>query len=185
MQWCKTFLTTWQLCRMWIKGWHDYWPNLIRERNFTDVSQLKNAKNCCVVPKIEETQPLVFLQMGGAPQQWKSAAWEFLYPKLAGRFTGRGAPNPQLLPPLTLPFEFLFWSYVMDKCTWVAHQHDQHWDTRHIGVYGAEMRNYLMWWALHGRQHRSSLSINFIPEGKKSARPSHFIFSDLLSEHVL
>jgi len=181
---CNTFLTTRQLCRMWINGWHDYWLNLIRKRNFTDVSQSENAKNCCVVPKIEELQPLVFLQMGGAPQPWKSAARDFLSPKCLGVGSDGMRRIHGFHRPWHYPFGNRFWSYLKHKYTWVTHQHDQQWDTRHIGAYGGEMKNDPMWWALRCRQHQSLLPSNFIHEGTKRGRPSHFTSSDLVSEHV-
>jgi hypothetical protein len=120
MQQRKAFLTTRQLCRMWINGWHDYCLNLILQRNFTDVSQPENAKNCCVVQKIEEIQPLVFLQKGGTPQQWKSAAREFLNPKFPGRRIGGDAPNPRLPPSLILSF----WIYFLELYEGQVHRSD-------------------------------------------------------------
>jgi len=81
------------------------------------VSQSEKAKNCCVVPKIEELQSLVFLQMGGASQQWRSAGREILDPKLSGRWIVRDASISRLPPSLTLPLRKFFWSYMKDKCT--------------------------------------------------------------------
>lgn len=164
-----------------INGWHDYCLNPIRQRNFTDVSQPENAKNCCVVPKIEELQPLVFLQMGGAPQQWKSAAREFLNPKLPGRWIGWDAPNPRLPPSLTLSF----WMSYLELYEGQVHRSDTSTRStlRHQTYRRVWRQKWKMTWC-DGRQHRSSLPINFIPEGTKYGKPSHFIFSDLVSEHV-
>ena len=131
MQWCKTFLTTRQWCRMWINGWHDYCLNHIRQRNFTDVSQPENAKNCCVAPKVE-LQSLVSLPHSSGSQLLGSF---WIQNCLAVGFDGMRRIHGFHHHCYYL-FEFLFWSYIKDKCTGVTHQHGQHWDTRYIGVCG-------------------------------------------------
>lgn len=186
MQRCNTFLTTRRLCRMWINGWHNYWLNLIRKRNFTDVSQSEKAKNCCVVPKIEELQPLVFLQIGAAPQQLKSAAREFLSPKCLGVGSDGLRRIHGFHRHWHYPFENLFFGVIWSTSAPEWHINTINSETPDISeLMGAEMKNDPMRWALRGRKHRSLLPSNFIHEGTKRGRPSHFISSDLVSEHVL
>ena len=183
---CNTFLTIRQFCRMWINGWHDYWLNLIRKRKFIVVSQSGNAKKWLCCTKNRRTTAFSFPANGWCLTTVEVSCSGVSGPKIAWvlYWTGCAESTASTVTDI-IPTKIFF------EVTWRTSASEWHIDTTNTETpdiserLGEEMKNDLMRWVLRGRQHRSLLPSNFIPEATKYGRPSHFIFSDFVSGHVL
>ena len=69
-----------------------------------------------VVPELEEFQPWIMFQQGGAPPHWVSHVRRFLGATFPNRWIGRDGPTPwpPWSPDIT-PLDFFLWGYVKDK----------------------------------------------------------------------
>ena len=87
-------------------------------KSFPDYKHLsqENYVGLYVAPQLEEFQPWLIFQKGGAPPHWGSHVRQFLDAAFPNRWIGRDGPTPwpPRSPDIT-PLDFFLWGYVKDK----------------------------------------------------------------------
>ena len=78
------------------------------------IKSFPDYKHCNVAPQLEEFQPWIIFQQGGAPPRWGSDGRRFLEATFPNRWIGRDGPTPWPTAGYH-PLDFFLWGYVKDK----------------------------------------------------------------------